>query len=181
MEHDTAVVPPSTNAASSAGPDDGLAPWGWLKTPKGWTRLAEWLFSVIMFATMADVNGFDNYSEFKYQVACGVLVWLYVTTIMLCYIFRRSVERHCLYMPVIELAFDGIFCVMLLAAGAAAASQCNKDIGPPGFSVKLCSDAPTTIKNKLKSSIVFAFFTLLAMIGSTWFSYKENVAEERKR
>jgi len=135
-----------------------------------------------MFATMADVNGFDSESEYQYQVACGVLVWLYVTAIMLCYIFRRSVERHCLYMPVIELAFDGIFCVMLLAAGAATASKCNKNLAPSGFgTVKWCSTPSSTITNKLKSSIVFAFFTLIAMIGSTWFSYKENVAEERKR
>ena len=46
------------------------------------------------------MNGFDNYSEFRYQVACGVLVWLYVMTLIIVYICRKTVERHCLYLPV---------------------------------------------------------------------------------
>ena len=48
----------------------------------------------------SDVNGFDTQSEYRYQVACGVLVWLYVMTLIVVYICRKTVERHCLYLPV---------------------------------------------------------------------------------
>lgn len=89
-----------------------------------------------------------------------------------------QVDRYCLYMPVIELAFDGIFCVMLLAAGASSASKCNEDLGG---GITICKDATSKAKDNLKASIVFAFFTLIAMIASTFFSYKENAEEERKK
>lgn len=173
---DTAVVPPSASYGDAQSQE--FSPWSWVKTPKGALRIVEFILSIVMFATMADVENFDVRSEFKYMVACGVIVWLYVTIMMILYICRKTVDRYCLYMPIIELVFDGIFCVMLLAAGAASASECNAD---QGFGSTICKDAPTKVKDNIKASIVFAFFTLIAFIASTFFSYKENVEEERKK
>lgn len=131
-----------------------------------------------LFVCLDSFNGWDNFSQFKYLVATGVLVFVYTFVLIFVYIFRRTIEQRCLYLPPIELALDGIFCVLLLAAGAAAAQKMNADYIGDQSILDLVSSGQ---KSNLQASVVFTFFNLLCFIASTFFSYRENAAEERKR
>jgi hypothetical protein len=77
----------------------------------------QYAFAFASLCVCSDVTGYDKFDQFKFEVACGVLVFIYTLVLMAVYTFRPSVERMCLYLPVIELVLDGVFCVLLLAAG----------------------------------------------------------------
>lgn len=99
--------------------------------------------------------------------------------IIVVYIFRRKIEQSCLYLPIIELALDGILCVLLFASSVDSAVKCNEsiDLGAAG-STSICSAADKA--SNIKASIAFGFISFVCMLASTFFSYKENVAEEKK-
>ena len=40
------------------------------------------LFALISFGAMADLNGYDTLSQFKWAVAAGVLTWLYTSAFL---------------------------------------------------------------------------------------------------
>jgi hypothetical protein len=67
---------------------------------------------------------------------------------------------------------------------AATAAKCNEDMGGGGVTVKICTSSDyvsSHIANNTKASIVFAFFTMLMMIVSTFFSWRDNANEESKK
>ena len=68
--------------------------------------------------------------------------------------------------------------VLVFFFPAATAAQCDKDLGG-GFSI--CEDGPQKVKDNMKASIVFSFFLLACFIASTFFSWRDNAAEERKK
>lgn len=185
QQQPTSVVPAAgepyhqDNNSGTAPAAEGPS-WTWIKTPTGILRIVEFLFAIISFATMADVSGFDEYSQFKYLVAIGVIVFLYTLTLVVVYIFRSAIERKCLYLPVIELAMDGIFVVLLLAAGAAAASRLSETLdGTEGQNI--LDGASSRNKSNLQASVVFTFFNMICFMVSAFFSYRANAAEEAKR
>lgn len=184
-QQQTSVVPPTHDAYPPAGNGgDFYSPWAWIKTPRGILRMVEWLFSIVSFACMANVgDGWDTFSDFKFLVAVGVLAFLYTMVVMITYICRPSVDKCCTYQPPIELALDGILCVLLLAAGAAAATAENKKRYdyPDGSTKSYLDLVDGSHKSNLQASIVFTFFNLVLFIVSAFFSYRENAAEERKR
>jgi hypothetical protein len=92
---------------------------------QGVLRIIELLFSVVIFATMASVGGFGNFSSYALEVAVGALIFIYVFVLIITYFLHAYVQGACTYQPIIELVFDGIFIILLLAAGIAAAVQCN--------------------------------------------------------
>lgn len=124
-------------------------------------------------------DGWDNFSAFQYLVGVGVIVFIYTLFLFVVYTFRDRIERSCLYMPVIELAMDGILVVLLLAAGAAAAARLQKDVG--GSDTKLVDAISSHAKANSEAAVVFTFFNMLLFIGSAYISYRENVAEEGKK
>jgi len=174
------TAPPQGAGYGGGVPSEEFTPFGWVKTPKGILRLIEFLFSMIIFGTMADVSGYDSFSQFQFSVAVGAMLFIYTFCLILCYIGRKTVERYCLYMPPIELTMDGIFTILLLAAGAAVAAKCNED-NYLGSGKSICDVAPTKTKNNIQASAAFNFLAMFCMMASTFLSYKENAAEEAKR
>lgn len=127
-------------------------------------------------------KGWDEYANFKFLVAVGVLSFLYTLVLVVTYICRPTVDKICTYQPVIELVLDFILVVLCLAAGAAAATEAAKkfDIGN-GDRKSLLDVLSSGDKSNLQASIVFTFFNMILFAISAFFSWKENAAEERKR
>jgi hypothetical protein len=173
---------PYANQGAAHG-DATSSPIGWLKTPRGILRLVEFLFAIISFGAMSDASMYDHESSFKFLVAVGVMIFIYTIVLIVTYIFEPKVTALCVYQPVIELGLDGIFCVLLLAAGAAAAAKCNEKNSDTGYSICNLPDDFYGKHNKdnIKASIVFTFFNLICFAASTFFSWRVNANEEAKR
>ena len=147
-----------------------------LSSPRGVLRLIGLLFSIIAFATMADVTGFGQESSFGYLVAANVLAFIWCFVIILIYIFQSEVDLICLYTPIIELVGDGLLVLLLIIAGCAAAVKCTESQPTQnGGTSTFCSYYPN-----IAASVAFTFLNFAVFIIASWFSYKLNVEEERK-
>ena len=135
-----------------------------LTSPPGILRAAEWLFTIISFGAMADLNGYDTISSFKWAVAAGVMTWLYVSTFLVIAIM----DFYSRYpgLRFFEVVLDFVFSIIMLASGAATAAKCNEDIAGK----KLCDFSGG---DKAKASAAFAFLTFFCLLISLFFSYKK--------
>jgi len=158
--------PQAAPASSHAGSEEeGLTNLGAYKrvftSPQGICRAVEWLFAVIAFGTMADLTGYDSVSEFKWDVAANVIIWVYVFVMLFTYVLKAQWPslKH-----LVELILDGVMFVFAFAAGIAVAKKCDEDV----FGKKLCD---YTGGDKARASAAFSFLGAFVLCVSAFFSF----------
>eukprot|EP00467_Chlorarachnion_reptans_P010238 CAMPEP_0114492872 /NCGR_PEP_ID=MMETSP0109-20121206/3797_1 /TAXON_ID=29199 /ORGANISM="Chlorarachnion reptans, Strain CCCM449" /LENGTH=255 /DNA_ID=CAMNT_0001669765 /DNA_START=9 /DNA_END=776 /DNA_ORIENTATION=- len=130
-------------------------------------RLCQLLSIIISFGAGSDQDSYTEHDEFKAMVGIGVIVFLYIIAIVICYIFNvesKWTACSCVHenpFNLTEAMFDAIFSLMLLASLIAALHKAES----------------LENTNKAKVSGVFAFITFLLLVGSSiisWRLFKER-------
>jgi len=147
---------PPTQTSSVASGCNGASFKRVLTSPDGILRCVEWLFAVISFGAMADQSGYDQFSEFQFLVAAGVLTWLWTMAMLSCYIFDLAGSNPILNL--VEFAGDCLWALFEFVAGIVAAKKCN--------------DYSCSV-GKIQAAAAFAFLCFFALLGSAFFSYKK--------
>jgi len=137
-----------------------------IKSVKGIMRLLAVVFSLISFSTMAAAHRSRNYNSFEFVVGICAATFVYSICMLLCYYKRMAVDLRFPFLPIFELVVDGIFAVVLLAAGADSAAKFSKYAG---------QQTDGTNSHALIISGIFFVWILFGVVGFTlWLSFKEN-------
>jgi hypothetical protein len=128
-------------------------------SPDGALRLAEWLLALISFASMASADGYDNFQQFQWLVACGVLTWFYAAVMIVATLF--DVASSMTWFPLVELILDALF-VFLNFTSAVAASYKLNNIDDNGGGSEL---------SDVRAGVAFSWLLFFTLIGSTFFSF----------
>ncbi len=167
MSQDAESAPPAYSPGTAAAPQGGsTSGYGFvntLKSPWGITRCVEILCAIIMFGTVADVDGFDSFSQFQFCVAMGVLAFMYALAALFVVSSGFLVS---IFAPIVEFACDASFSFFTFLAGILTAAKFAKSIQP------IEDIAPSKVVNNLRSGAVFAFFTSLAFLFSSIVSFR---------
>jgi len=131
---------------------------------QGILRAAEWLFAIVAFGATANVTGYNFFSQFSFVVAMGVITWIYIWIILVCYIF--DFHSQFFLLNSVELGSDALLAFMNLIAGAVAAGKCNESIA----GTTLCASSAAT---GLKAGAAFAILLSLTLMVSCFFSFRK--------
>mmetsp|Transcript_13198 Transcript_13198/g.18283 ORF Transcript_13198/g.18283 Transcript_13198/m.18283 type:complete len:256 (+) Transcript_13198:104-871(+) len=133
-------------------------------------RNAQLLSIIISFALGADQDSYSEYVEFRALVGIGVLVFFYILGIITAYVFNveaRWTSCLCIHQNpfnLTEAVGDAIFSIILLG-GLIAALDKSRSIDNT---------------SKAKASGVFAFLTLLLLIGTSIISWRLFMEPQKK-
>ena len=113
------------------------------------------LFAIIMFAAMADQQGYSSVSEMQYLVAMGVITWLYIWFIIIAHIMdlhsRTVLSSGVNWLILGEFVSDCVLALLDIIAGIAVAAYCNKTVS--GTNITYCQYV-----DKPKAATACSFF-----------------------
>jgi len=151
------------------------------KFPRGFFRVLDLVFSIIVWSLFADVTNVTQFTEFQYVIGACILEMIYSLVMMCTYFWDAKVASCCedSTIQTTEMLCDFFGWLMLFAAFIVAIYRCASPyvINSLNTHKAVCYWQEG---HNIEVAIIFLCFLLISMGNSVYWSYRLNTDEIKR-